>query len=1122
MNNKPDFIDNINDNTLANVLKSILEKSELEENDNNLEKNQLSEARIATAYFSAEGFSKISSVLKDMSCIKLILGSEPIIDSVKWQKKLGQTDDQYIEKKFNENLKKQEQSLKDERNNLPFSKNSSLALKKLISFLKSGNMEVRRYEDSFLHAKAYIFSRNEKLNSDNSGFVIAGSSNLTASGLSRNKELNLGKYNLETFYKSINWFEKIWEDAEPFDLAYIYEEIFESKSPFDIFLRVLYELYGDEVEDETKVDEGLPLTTFQKHGVARALRLINETGGVIIADEVGLGKTFIAAEILKEYKDRRQKALLICPAALRDSSWEKFKNEYELYLETYSFEEIAQDKQLWDQSRRPNAKSKNIKRDIDEYQLIIIDEAHNYRNPDSPTRADALRALLYGKRKDVLMLTATPVNNSLWDLYNLTGYFLKQDSFLADKGILSIRERFDTAMRTNPNNLSPDLLYPIIDATTVKRTREFIKKHYRYDQVNINGVLQTIVFPEPVAVTVRYQLDSLLPGLFDLIESYFDPENPECIKFARYKTSDYLKTPSLENDRDSNTVKGLILSGLLKRFESSKGAFEASIQRLVRQHELFLKALSDGFILTSEFFQETLSIEDDSEFYEFLEKSFNAEPDTNYDSEILKKDISEDLNKLKNILDKLKKITPDVDPKLKVLREELRSILNQAKIESTSREDEIDKRKVIIFSFFADTVRWIKNYLLEVVANDDDLAPYRERIEIVVGSGSEMESNKTDAAERFAPKTSGKRGDPDLTDILITTDVLSEGVNLQQARHIINYDMPWNPMKLVQRHGRIDRIGSEHTRVFMRTIFPADRLDALLGLEERIARKIAMAAASVGIVSPISSVSSTNRDFTETREEIQRLIDEDSTLYEKGGTKSGVQSGEEYRQTLRKELEFRKQEIISMPWKSGSGMIKGNYQGVFYCAKVGERIYLRFVHADKNWMLKYTSSNSDLISEIPDIDSELGTCLRIIECDEKQEFYIDEKMQDAAFEFWDHAKNDIYLKWSHETDPINLQPRVRPLNRRVADFLRENTIAEIEAKDLEKALQIIESPWRRRDERNLRSWFNLALSNKEKAKVLIQNVLLSGLEPFISPEPLPPIEKEDIKLINWIAITSTD
>ena len=127
---------------------------------------------------------------------------------------------------------------------------------------------------------------------------------------------------------------------------------------------------------------------------------------------------------------------------------------------------------------RPNAKSNHLARDIDEYQLIIIDEAHNYRNPSSPTRADALRTLLYGKRKDVLMLPATPVNNSLWDLYNLTRFFIKQDSFLANKGIISIKDRFDLAMKTNPNNLSPDVLYPIVDATTVKRTRQFIKKHY--------------------------------------------------------------------------------------------------------------------------------------------------------------------------------------------------------------------------------------------------------------------------------------------------------------------------------------------------------------------------------------------------------------------------------------------------------------------------------------------------------------------------------------------------------------------------------------------------------------------------------------------------------------------
>ena len=173
---------------------------------------------------------------------------------------------------------------------------------------------------------------------------------------------------------------------------------------------------------------------------------------MIVADEVGLGKTFIAGEILNIYKQRRQRALLVCPAALRDTAWKQFQSDFDIRLETLSFEELARDKQLKDEKRRPNANSINLERDIEEYQLVIIDEAHNYRNPDSPTRADALRTFLYGRRKDVLMLTATPVNNSLWDLYHLTRFFLKQDTFLANKGILSIKDRFDQAMRTNPNS----------------------------------------------------------------------------------------------------------------------------------------------------------------------------------------------------------------------------------------------------------------------------------------------------------------------------------------------------------------------------------------------------------------------------------------------------------------------------------------------------------------------------------------------------------------------------------------------------------------------------------------------------------------------------------------------
>ena len=1116
MTDRPDLIDNLDGNTLTAALRLLLGKKAGDATIVSETSSQAEEARIATAYFSPEGFARIAAVIAPIPSIKLLLGSDPIADNIRWQRKLDETEQRFNTRKLRENLKNQEDALRSERNHIPFNRASSRAVKQLVKALRAGNMEVRRYEQNFLHAKAYIFTTTKKDEENKTEAVIAGSSNLTGAGLSSNLELNLGRYDTSTVAKAKSWFDRLWHEAVPFDLAAFFDELFEPKTPFEIFLRVLWELYGDEINQDFELDRGLPLTSFQKHGVVRALRLIEETGGVIVADEVGLGKTFIAGEILNVYKERRQRALLICPAALRDTAWKQFQSDFELYVETKSFEELALDEQLWDEQRRPNSKSKNLERVIDEYQLVIIDEAHNYRNPDSASRADALRSFLYGKRKDVLMLTATPVNNSLWDLYHLTRFFLKQDSFLADKGILSIRERFDQAMRTNPNSLSPDILYPIIDATTVKRTRQFIKKHYPNDQVKINGVMQTIVFPEPKAISVRYNLDSLMPGLFDLIETYFDPENSDCIQFARYQTNNYLNSPNPDDEGAENAVTGLLLSGLLKRFESSTGAFNISIKRLITQHQTFLDALRVGTVVTTEFFKEYVSTDDDG-FDDLLTSSANAIDASLYEIDKLRADVESDLAKLNEIQKRLEKITAENDPKLKALIEQLEFILGEADVEATSREDAINKRKVIIFSFFADTVNWINNYLLNAINTNPKLTPYAGRFEIVVGNTQGKSSNKADAAARFAPKTAGKPGDADATDILISTDVLAEGVNLQQSRHIINYDMPWNPMRLVQRHGRIDRIGSQHSRVFMRTIFPADRLDALLGLEERISRKIAMAAASVGVLSPIVDVKSSNRDFTETREEIQKLLNEDSTLYERGGTEASTQSGEEYRQTLRIALESRREDIIQMPWKAGSGMRKGTERGIFFCAKVGERTYLRFVHANENWEHKYVEvENGSELEPKPIIDGELGRCLRLIECSEETELELDGAAQDAAYDLWLTAREDIHKLWMHETDPINLQPRLRPLNQRVADFIRNNTPIDMEQTKIERSLNIVEAPWSRRDEGRLRGWYD---NNEASSEYLINKILSSGLEPFNAPEPLPPINPEDIELLVWLAIS---
>jgi hypothetical protein len=248
----------------------------------------------------------------------------------------------------------------------------------------------------------------------------------------------------------------------------------------------------------------------------------------------------------------------------------------------------------------PDLFQDKLLRPLNEYQCVVVDEAHNYRNPDTRARAAVLRKLLWGQRRDVLLLTATPVNNSLWDLFHLLRFFVRQDAFLANRGILSIRERFEQAAREDPAALSPDMLYPIIDATTVKRTRQFVKKHYSGDQITLpDGRVAPIVFPIPQAITVRYALPDPMPDLFDLLEGALDPDQgQDSISFARYTPDLYLREEgnddlSEEQARAAATV-GLLRSGLLKRFESSAFAFGRTLDKLIREHQMFLEAVDRG------------------------------------------------------------------------------------------------------------------------------------------------------------------------------------------------------------------------------------------------------------------------------------------------------------------------------------------------------------------------------------------------------------------------------------------------------------------------------------------------------------------------------------------------
>ncbi len=319
------------------------------------------ELSIASGYFNPEGFGLLADCLEGLPKVRLLLGAEPIPPSASPQRHVGETIPRFNSRIIREAIHANDEGLLRDRNLLEFSPATEAAVRRLLSHLESGKVEVRRYEKGFLHGKAFIFSDDEG--------VISGSSNFTAAGLTANLELNLGRYDPTPVRQVKQWFNELWEEAETYDLAAIYERRYEEYLPYLVYLRVLWELYGSELEEEKGADPVIHLTTFQTDGVWRARRILEQYHGVLFADGVGLGKSFVAGELIREaVQDRRQRVLLLAPAALRDGMWDRFKSEHQIFVECRSYEELLLEKL----DQEPN-----------QYAMVVIDEAHVFRNPDT-------------------------------------------------------------------------------------------------------------------------------------------------------------------------------------------------------------------------------------------------------------------------------------------------------------------------------------------------------------------------------------------------------------------------------------------------------------------------------------------------------------------------------------------------------------------------------------------------------------------------------------------------------------------------------------------------------------------------------------------------------------------
>ncbi|MBS1263252.1 MAG: RNA polymerase-associated protein RapA [Methanonatronarchaeales archaeon] len=1097
MSRQPQFVDNRDGNTLATAINAYLEDLDSKLADE-------PDLDIVTGYFNPKGFFSVAEGLNHVDRLRLLLGAQPEQEGVeRWRKPEEPRGEDYQRKQVDAALKTLDENLERDRNLLGFSREVDEGLQELIGFLESDRVEVRRYEEGFVHGKAYLFSDTEG--------VVAGSSNFTGAGLNSNLELNLGAYDPHVTGRVKEWFEDIWREAEEFDLTDLYRERFQPFDPYLIYLRVLYERYGEEIEKEREEDGGINLANFQEDAVRRANRFLENHGGVIVADEVGLGKTYIAGELLHQYVQRnRQRALVVAPAYLRDGMWSSKAPEWGVQFETVSYVQLRNERQL-------GGRRNNLNLDIDEYQLVVIDEAHAFRNPGSK-QSHALRNLLMGDPpKDLVMLTATPVNNSLWDLYYLLNYFIDNDAEFANEGIRSLRDRFKEAQAEDPTDLSPDMLFDVLDQTTVRRTRRFIKDYYRDATMpDGEGGEVRINFPDPKPKRVDYTFSETFGDDYfnDVASGLAAGDHEEAgLTLARYRPSYYLKG---EADVMELQLVGLLRTGVLKRFESSSYAFANTLEKMITQNRAALDLMEEGYFPEPEAIDEWIETDSD----EALDEVFGEAGDgrltlssMEMDYSGLRKDIENDLEILKRWHQGARSVDPEEDEKLQALRETLHDVVEQARSDadrSRVTEESVEEvfrknRKVLLFSYYEDTVDWILDYLEKIVSEDEELKCYRDRIAGVSGEISKRGINRIKAVHGFAPNsTDAPPGTEDEFDILVTTDVLGQGVNLQEARNVINYDLPWNPMRVVQRNGRIDRINSNHSEIYPTTFFPEERLDDLLELESRVRRKLTQAARSIGVSGEVfPDMESLQQSFREKLQDIGSIKDEKKDFFEKGGRTAAAYSGEEYRQELRKALEDRGDQITGLPWAVGSGF-QGEEPGFFFCARVGDEVFMRFIPRG--------------IEDEEDIVGDTLTCLKRIECGPETERALPDSMREEVYDAWEVVRDDIFRQWQKQTDPKEVQPKIRRLYREIGEHLRNHWPNDVD-EDRQEIVESVEAPRGRRYDRELRDIYESEGHGPvEKSRLLIGKVKEFGFQPFEAPDPLPPIKEDEVKLICWMVL----
>ncbi|MEI6823461.1 MAG: SNF2-related protein [Bacteroidota bacterium] len=861
---------------------------------------------IVTGYFTIGALAFLSKETKDkIEEYKFILGDIVNFD----------TDKDRVLDLLNENI------------GIEASLKLSKVAQEAVEFLELEKVNAKTLEPNFCHAKVYLYKNSDK--DPQKDYFISGSSNLTEAGtgmkINNNVELNISGFGAEPQYNElIKWFNDLWDKKQahssktlideygktkkvPFKQYLIDEikKIFVEYTPKQLYYKVLFELFGQEIlleKDNPEFSRQIgrlentviynSLYEFQQKGVISLIKMLQKYNGAILADAVGLGKTWTALAVMKFFQDRGREIILICPKKLhhnwniyqrkQNSRFEKDKLEYSIRFHTDMTLELME--------RYKDTADKLFTND--DPKLFVIDESHNLRN-DKSKRYKFLVEEILSKNADakILMLTATPINNSFMDIRNqfklmVGGNVRGFEESLDIKNLDYLFRKAQNAFNEWAKDKEPkigdlirnlqDSLVKLTDPLIVARTRKMITGHQN-----------NLTFPEK-AKPLNIFVTPKHIGNFESFEELFAHFPPmlsayqPSLFYEQEKVVDVLHD---EKIRDRFLVKMMYIL-LVKRLESSWFSFKSTVELILKYHDDFLDIIKK-YQLKTKFSDDTLQLDQDfdDEEYEDAIDTFSRKKDikailNDIDKvdkiedfkDYIKKD-SEALQLLSSSLAKfeLKIKNETIKPKnYKSADDKLQRLISEI-IEKRKRADNNGNNKVLIFSVYADTAFYLFDQLK---------ARGFDRLAVVSGGSSKVwnEENETKnfehIIERFAPftklfnekewkfepsskllskidqytewkkwievnepKTHDKLQQP--IDILIATDTLSEGQNLQDCDLVINYDIHWNPVRVIQRLGRIDRLGSPNNKIYSINFWPSDNINNYLNLQGRIEQRMA-------------------------------------------------------------------------------------------------------------------------------------------------------------------------------------------------------------------------------------------------------------------------------------------